>query len=293
MAGEFLDNRWLMVWIGTLLAVVAVAVPLLRSLLNRITAVRRYRLPVLLEKCRTSIRAVLLVIGAQIILVSTTDAGDAWVGLASHTLTIGAIAATFWFLIDLVSGLEDVVLAHLNRQQPDNDVNIRRAWTQVTLLRRLVSAILIVIGVAVALTTFPSVNLIGTGRLASAGLISIVAGLAAQTSLINIFAGIQLALSDALRVGDVVQMEDESGVVNDITLTYVVIGLWDARKLILPSSYFISQPFENWTRSGDRIGGTVFLDVDWTVPIAQIRAELEQALTDPALGWPHRIPQRR
>jgi len=140
---------------------------------------------------------------------------------------------------------------------------------------------------AVALTTFPSVNLIGTGLLASAGLISIVAGLAAQTSLINIFAGIQLALSDALRVGDVVQdvvqMEDESGVVNDITLTYVVIGLWDARKLILPSSYFISQPFENWTRSGDRIGGTVFLDVDWTVPIAQIRAEPEQALTDPPL----------
>jgi len=88
-------------------------------------------------------------------------------------------------------------------------------------------------------------------------------------------------------------MEDESGVVNDITLTYVVIGLWDDRKLILPPSYFISQPFENWTRSGDRIGGTVFIDVDWTVPIAQIRAELEQALTDPALGWPHRIPQRR
>lgn len=282
MVDDVFDNRWLTVWIGILLVVVAVAVPVARALLDRF-AVTRYRLPAILDKSRASIRALLLVIGAQIILTGAANADDAWVGVASHALTIGIIAAVTWFLIDLVEAMEEVVLAHLDRQQPDNNVGIRRAWTQITLLRRLISAVLIVIGGAVALTTFPSVNLIGTSVLASAGLISIVAGLAAQTSLTNIIAGIQLALSDALRVGDVVQMEDESGVVNDITLTYVVIGLWDDRKLILPSSYFISEPFENWTRSGDRIGGTVFIDVDWTVPIARMRAELERALAETPL----------
>jgi small-conductance mechanosensitive channel len=279
---ELRDNRWLMVWLGILLVIVALAVPIARALLDRF-AVTRYRLPALLDKSRASIRTLLLVIGAQIILAGAADPDDAWVGIVSHALTIGIIAAITWFLIDIVEALEEVVLAHLDRQQPDNTVGIRRAWTQVTLLRRLISAVLIVIGAAVVLTTFPSVNLIGTSVLASAGLISIVAGLAAQTSLTNVFAGIQLALSDALRVGDVVQMEDESGVVHDITLTYVVIGLWDDRKLILPSSYFISEPFENWTRSGDRIGGTVFIDVDWTVPIARMRAELEAALAETPL----------
>lgn len=282
MVDDLLDNRRLTVWFGILLVLVAIAVPLARTLLDRFS-ITRSRLPDILDKSRASIRALLLVIGAQVILSGAADPDEAWVGVARHALTIGIIAALTWFLIDLIEAFEDVVLAHLDRQQPDNDVGIRRARTQVTLLRRLVSAVLIVIGVAVALTTFPSVNIIGTSLLASAGLISIVAGLAAQTSLTNVFAGIQLALSDALRVGDVVQMEDESGVVHDITLTYVVIGLWDDRKLILPSSYFISQPFENWTRSGDRIGGTVFVDVDWTVPIGRLRAELERALAETPL----------
>jgi hypothetical protein len=119
---------------------------------------------------------------------------------------------------------------------------------------------------------------LGTTLVASAGLISIVAGLAAQTSLTNVFAGIQLALSDTIRVGDVVVADTQSGTITQLTLTHVEMRLWDGRVLILPSVFFISQPFENWTRNRNQIGGSVFMDVDWGTPIDEIRQEVTKVL---------------
>ncbi|MGB3305068.1 MAG: mechanosensitive ion channel domain-containing protein [Thermomicrobiales bacterium] len=153
--------------------------------------------------------------------------------------------------------VEELALWQFKNATDVDDVRIRRANTQVTPLRRLIVATLVFVGVAIALMTSPAVHVIGQSILASAGLISIVAGLAAQSTLTNVFAGIQLALSNALRVGDVVVVASESGVIHDITLTYVVVNLWDERKLIFPSSHFTTEPFENWTRSGDPIGGAV------------------------------------
>lgn len=124
---------------------------------------------------------------------------------------------------------------------------------------------------------------IGTTLFASAGVLSVVAGLAAQTSLGAVFAGLQIAFSGAIRVGDVVVLEDEWGHIEEITLTYVVVRIWDQWRLVLPSTYFTTQPFENWTRNATEIMGTVEFDVDFTVPLHEMRAELDRLLGESEL----------
>ncbi len=118
----------------------------------------------------------------------------------------------------------------------------------------------------------------GATILASAGVIGIVAGLAAQSSLSNLFAGLQLAFTNALRMEDVVVVEGEWGRIEEITLTYVVLRVWDDRRLILPSTYFTTTPFQNWTRKESAVLGTVEMDLDWRVPLAEVRAELDRTL---------------
>ena len=110
--------------------------------------------------------------------------------------------------------------------------------------------------------------------LASAGLISVVAALAAQSTLGNLFAGLQLAFSDAVRIDDVVVVEGEWGRIEELTLTYVAVQIWDDRRLILPTSYFTTKPFQNWTRTGSAVLGTAEIDVDWSAPVEPLRAEL-------------------
>jgi hypothetical protein len=143
----------------------------------------------------------------------------------------------------------------------------------------------VVFGTAAILMTFPSFSNIGTTVFASAGVLSVVAGLAAQTSLGAVFAGMQIAFSGAIRVGDVVQLENGQwwGRIEEITLSYVVVRLWDERRLVLPCTYFTTEPFENWTRSATEIMGTVEFDVDFTVPLHDMRAELDRLLGESEL----------
>ncbi len=136
--------------------------------------------------------------------------------------------------------------------------------------------------------TFPSFSDIGKTLFASAGVLSVVAGLAAQTSLGAAFAGIQIAFSNAIRVGDVVVLEDEWGRIEEITLTYVVIHLWDERRLVLPSTYFTTKPFQNWTRNATELLGTAEVDVDFTVGFETMRAELDRLLRENPL-WDGRV----
>nr|WP_281373284.1 mechanosensitive ion channel domain-containing protein [Kineococcus aurantiacus] len=151
----------------------------------------------------------------------------------------------------------------------------RQRRTQVSLLKRVVVALIVVVAVASMLLTIPGARGVGTSVLASAGLLSVVAGLAAQTSLANVFAGLQIAFTDGLRVDDVVVVEGEFGNVEDITLTYVVVRLWDQRRMILPSTYFTTTPFTNWTRNSSDLVGTVEFETDWTVPFDELRSSTE------------------
>ena len=144
--------------------------------------------------------------------------------------------------------------------------------------------IIVVVGLASILLTFPGVQALGTSVLASAGVVSIVAGLAAQSTLSNVFAGVQLAFSDAIRVDDVVVVNTQWGRIEEITLTYVVVHVWDDRRLVVPSTYFTSTPFENWTRTSSQLLGEVDFDLDWRVSMAAMRDQLAVILKETA-SW--------
>jgi small-conductance mechanosensitive channel len=237
---------------------------------------------------RRPVRAAMMVLAASIAVRRTTDAADSWRNWVDHTLLILMIAAVTWLLTGLVRVAERRMISRYGgggEEISDADRRWRRVRTQVTVLRRLGIAVVIVFGIAAILMTFPSFSDIGTTVFASAGVLSVVAGLAAQTSLGAVFAGMQIAFSGAIRVGDVVQLENGQwwGRVEEITLSYVVVRLWDERRLVLPSTYFTTEPFENWTRSDTEIMGSVEFDVDFSVPFNDMRAELDRLLASSEL----------
>ena len=194
-----------------------------------------------------------------------------------HVLLIVALACLTWMAYAAAWVFEDAAKA---RQDSDQGRS-RRFETQAQVLRRLTQSIIVVVGVVAIIGTFEVARQAMTTVLASAGVISVIAGLAAQQTLGNVFAGLQLAFTDAIRVGDVVVAGEkkETGSVEEITLSYVVVRIWDERRLIIPCRYFTQTPFENWTRRAAAQLGTVELKLDWSAPMALIRAKVEQLLT--------------
>ena len=194
-----------------------------------------------------------------------------------HVLLILALACLTWMAYAAAWVFEDAAKA---RQESDQGRS-RRFETQAQVLRRLTQSIVIVVGVVAIIGTFEVARQAMTTVLASAGVLSVIAGLAAQQTLGNVFAGLQLAFTDAIRVGDVVVAGDkqETGSVEEITLSYVVVRIWDERRLIIPCRYFTQTPFENWTRRAAAQLGTVELKLDWSAPMTLIRTKVEQLLT--------------
>lgn len=230
---------------------------------------------------RGPLRATFMVIAARSAMQRTSDSASMWRGWADHLLLITVIATSTWLVASLVLVAERRTITRFvgdAGEVTDADRHLRKVRTQITLLRRLVVAVVVVFGLAAILMTFPAFATIGRTLFASAGLLSVVAGLAAQTSLGAAFAGIQISFSDAIRVGDIVVLENEWGRIEEITLTYVVVHLWDERRLVLPCTYFTKTPFQNWTRNATALMGTVELDVDFTVPLDAMRAELDRLL---------------
>tara|TARA_B100000678_G_scaffold62377_1_gene50644 strand:- start:5347 stop:6555 length:1209 start_codon:yes stop_codon:yes gene_type:complete len=206
----------------------------------------------------------------------------AWDAVIDRVAAIGSIAAAAWLLIELVRFATEMALGHYRIDVPDNRI-ARRIRTQVLILRRVAVVIIVIIAIGAALLTFPAIQTFGASVLASAGIASIVAGLAAQSVLANMFAGIQLVFSEALRVDDVVVAEGQWGRVGEITLSYVVLDLWDDRRLVLPCTYFTTTPFENWTRKGSELLGAVELDVDWRISTARMREHLQRVVGETEL----------
>jgi hypothetical protein len=206
---------------------------------------------------------------------------------ALHLLVIAVIATFAWLIGALVLVLEDAALSRWRTDVPDN-LKRRRFKTQVVILRRVTVATIVVLTLGVVLMTFPGIRALGASVLASAGLISVIAALAAQSTLGNVFAGLQLAFSDAVRVDDVVVVEGEWGRIEELTLTYVAVQIWDDRRLILPTSYFTTKPFQNWTRTGSAVLGTAEIDVDWSAEVEPIRAEL-RAICGASELWDGRV----
>jgi small-conductance mechanosensitive channel len=230
---------------------------------------------------------------ATVVLVAVQQAVRIWAGDfpgrsgVVHALVLLCIAAAAWLVGATLLVLEDMALARWRTDVPDN-LKSRRIKTQVVMLRRVTVAAIVVLTIGVMLMTFPDIRALGASVLASAGVISVVAALAAQSTLGNVFAGLQLAFSDAIRVDDVVVVEQEWGRIEEITLTYVVVQIWDDRRLILPTSYFTTKPFQNWTRTSSAVLGTAEVDVDWATPVEPVRAELQRVCEESDL-WNRKV----
>ena len=195
--------------------------------------------------------------------------------LVNHALGLLMIGMFAWLLIKATYVLEDYVLYRFDVSAKDN-LRARKIQTQFAVLKRLMIAVVGILAFGTMLMTFEKVRQLGATILASAGIIGIVVGMAAQKTIGNFIAGIQIAVTQPIRVDDVVVVEGEWGRIEEITLSYVVVRIWDLRRLVLPINYFIEKPFQNWTRVSAEVLGTVFIYADYTVPTETIRAQLER-----------------
>jgi small-conductance mechanosensitive channel len=200
-----------------------------------------------------------------------------FVGPIRHAAGIGLIISAAWLFVALVGVADDLVAAKYRMDVRDN-LAARRVRTQIGVLRRVVIVVVSIVAAGIILMTFPSIRHIGDSLLASAGLAGLIVGLAARPALSNLIAGIQLALTEPIRIDDVVIVDGEWGWIEEIRTAYVVVRIWDLRRLVVPLSYFIEKPFQNWTRRTADLLGTVFIYADYNLPIEEMRGELKKIL---------------
>ncbi len=189
-----------------------------------------------------------------------------------HATTLALIAATTWLAACAVNALVQVVI-EINPANVSDNIHARSVNTQARVLGRALKTFLVVFGIAAALITFPGVRQLGATLFASAGVAGLVVGLAARPALSNLLAGLQIALTQPIRIDDVVIVAGEWGRIEEITGAYVVVKIWDLRRLVVPLQWFIENPFQNWTRTSAQVIGSVFVWVDYALPVAQVREE--------------------
>lgn len=230
----------------------------------------------LLRRGRIPLQAVLFValvsgfFGSTHLIKDHRETVDRW-------LTIILIAAAAWLILRVLAAITETIATRYAGATSD-PARGRRVRTQLTLIQRLVTTVVTVIAAAAVLLQFPGMRTFGTSMLASAGVLGIVAGIAAQSTLGNLFAGLSIAFGDMVRIGDEVVVDGEMGTVDEITVSYLVILTWDERRVTMPVSYFTSKPFENWSRGGPQQTGTVYLQLDHAAPIAELRAKAEELI---------------
>ncbi len=230
----------------------------------------------LVRRGRGPMRLIFPLVGILLVLPGSRIPGFL-MGPIRHAIGIGLIISAAWLLVALVGVLDDLVSARYPLDVRNN-LAARRVRTQIDVLRRIVIVVVAIVTAGVVLMTFPSIRHIGDSLLASAGLAGLIVGLAARPALSNLIAGVQLALTEPIRIDDVVIIDGEWGWVEEIRTTYVVVRIWDLRRLVVPLSYFIEKPFQNWTRRTADLLGTVFIYADYSLPIGEVRRELQKIL---------------
>lgn len=215
------------------------------------------------------------------------EMGRTATGAMAKVMNILLVIAFAYLLVKLVRVFEDFVYHTYNLNKADN-LKERKIRTQLQFVRKVVVSLIVIVAVAIVLLSFEGVRKIGAGLLTGVGIGGIIIGFAAQKSLSNFLAGLQIAFTQPIRIDDVLVVEGEWGRVEEITMTYVVLNIWDQRRLILPINYFIEKPFQNWTRTTSEILGTAFMYVDPTFPVDLLRAELERLLSASNL-WDGRV----
>ncbi|MFR9675100.1 mechanosensitive ion channel family protein [Streptomyces sp. TR02-1] len=199
-------------------------------------------------------------------------------GVVLKCVALVTVASTIWLMVRMASAIAETSLARFAATTRDPR-RVRRFRTQLAMIQRIAAFLLATVAAAVAiLVLFPELRTLGASILASAGVLGVVAGVAAQSMLGNLFAGLQIAFGSSVKIGDTVVVEGEWGVVEEITLAFLTIRIWDDRRLTMPVSYFNSQPYENWSRGGTELTGTVTLHLDHATPVPEMRAQLRELL---------------
>lgn len=273
-------------WLALAIFLAWLAGALLRRF-GRIVVLRLSRtLPMLNTVLRSIDRAAGMVLPLLLMQVVVRAAPDSLRGIdpLRHSLSILLIIALVWLMISAVRGVGKAVIAQHPVDVSDN-LNARSIHTQTQVLVRTVCVVILILGMAAILMTFPSVRTIGASLLASAGVAGLAIGMAARPVLGNLIAGIQIALTQPIRIDDVLIVENEWGRVEEITGSYVVMRLWDRRRLVIPLEWFISNPFQNWTRKSSDIIGTVFWWTDFRLPLAPVQAEIRRLCEEVPHWW--------
>ncbi|MDP2213203.1 mechanosensitive ion channel family protein [Phenylobacterium sp.] len=272
--------EWAPLWLFNLaaLGLGAVAGLILHELVTR--AIRRSLRgkdtywSTLLVKLRRPSRLAALILGLAV-GASFAQLGEGGVAALRRILAVAFVILVGW---SALTALDIWSLLHVRRFKLDAEDNLlaRKHVTQTRILTRTAGILIVILTAGFALMTFPGVRQYGISLLASAGAAGIIAGLALQPFLTNLIAGVQIATTQPIRIDDAVIVENEWGQIEEITSTYVVVRLWDWRRMVLPLTYFIQQPFQNWTRETASLIGTVMLYVDYTAPVDVLRAKLEE-----------------
>jgi small-conductance mechanosensitive channel len=286
---EIYGHPWVAAVLGALLAA-AIAMALhtaARAVLRRI--VRRENAVILscmLERTQRAAGFAWPLLAMQIAWTASPDTLGG-IGTVRHFNGLLLIAALTAFTMGVIGGLADGLIER-NPADGEDNLHARRVQTQTRVLSRSAMVLVVIAGVSMALMTFPGARQLGASLLASAGVLGIIAGMAARPVFSNLIAGLQLALAQPIRLDDVLIVKGEWGRVEEITGTYVVLRIWDERRLIIPLQWFIENPFENWTRTASEILGTVFVHVDYTTPVEALRAEARR-IVEAAPEWDRRV----
>lgn len=290
---EMADALWLLPnWLiaaalvggGIILALVANA--MIVTTIRNTLGVRHPKTRSLLTRSKGPLRLSLIVLALSFV-VRVAPIGDRTATIFANLLNVAFITLLGW---TAVTGVEIVSEVYLRRFKLDAEDNLlaRKHVTQVGILKRAADTLIVIMTVAAALMTFEEVRQYGVSLFASAGVAGLAIGLAARPLLSNLIAGIQIAVAQPIRLDDVVFLEGEYGTIEEITTTYVVIKLWDWRRMVVPLSYFIEKPFQNWTRETSALIGSVFLYVDYTVPVEKLREKLMEVARASPL-WDGRV----
>jgi small-conductance mechanosensitive channel len=285
-------HPWFDSWTGVALLALAAGVAtwfvlrLVVSPLLRRLAAPHVVLRTMLDAAAPSARAVLGLLAVQVVLNFAPDDLEG-IGRARLAFQLVMIGALTWFGIRVVNAIAKTVVA-LHPLDVDDNLRARQIVTQARVLSHIANGFVMAIGAALMLMAFPALRQIGTSLLASAGVAGIVIGFAARPVLSNVIAGLQLALTQPIRLDDVLIVNGEWGRVEEIRGAYVVLRIWDERRLIVPLQWFIENPFENWTRRSSALLGTVFLWLDYRVPVDALREEVVR-ITAAAPEWDGRV----
>ena len=280
------DQRLMALLLGAAAVVIAlIAYSIIFAVLRRATRINVLA-NTIVEYTAHPARLALPLLALRFVLPAALE-GLSYQGSVSEFLSVLLTLAITWLVMRAVAGVGEAVI-RLNPTDVGDNLHARRIQTQTHVLARTLMFFVLLIGVASALLALPGMRQIGASLLASAGVAGIAAGIAARPVLGNLIAGLQIALTQPIRLDDVVIMENEWGRVEEITATYVVVKIWDERRLIVPLQWVIENPFQNWTRTGSQLLGTVLLWVDYSVPLAPLRAEFER-VCNAAPEWDRRV----